>query len=334
MDAPIRFGIIACSNVARRRFLPALRASSSARLEHIGSRDPEKGKQYAREFSCEKFGSYEAVLSDPDVDAVYISTPPSLHEAWVNKAIAAGKHVLCEKPAFGDFDAAVSSVERCRNTGVRLMEGYSFKFHPQHKAVRSLIELGRIGQQRFFCAEFTYPRPPGSDIRLDPSLDGGVFCDSAGYPIAAALLQVSAHPATVFCQMSRDRAAGVDNSFCLWIRFAGGEMAQALVAFDMHYRSRYAVSGTRGRVEVARAFAVTSQMKTTITLETDDREENIVLEPADQFCLMVDEFCAQIRGASPWKDFEGELLLQHAVMDASARSNRERRAIDLSEYAI
>ena len=84
--APVRFGIIACSNVARRRFLPALGASTTARLEHVGSRDPAKAGQYAREFSCAKSGSYEAVLADPAVDAVYISTPPSLHTEWVHRA--------------------------------------------------------------------------------------------------------------------------------------------------------------------------------------------------------------------------------------------------------
>jgi predicted dehydrogenase len=142
------------------------------------------------------------------------------------------------------------------------------------------------------------------------------------------------NPLTVSCHIERDRSAEVDGAFCLWMGFPGGEIALSLVAFDAHYRPRYSLSGTRGRVEVVRAFAVPPQMQTRIMLETDAGEEDFVCQPADQFRLMLDDFCDQIQGASPRKDYEADLLLQHAVMDASARSNRERRAIDLSDYPL
>ena len=331
--SPVRFGIIACSSVARRRFLPALITSKQAQLVHVGSRDPAKAAQFAREFSGAKSGNYDAVLADPEVEAVYISTPPSLHEEWALKAVAKGKHVLCEKPAFGDFRSAVAVVDRCRAAGVRLAEGYSFRWHPQHAILRSLVEKGRIGQPRFFSAEFTYPRPPEHDIRLNPQLEGGVFRDSAGYPVAAALLQMPSRPVSVFCQMGQDRATGVDDAFSLWMRFASGETAQMLVAFGAHYRSRYAIVGTQGRVEAERAFSVGPQMKTIIALETDAGPERIEIEPDDQFRRMLEDFSAQIRGGtSQPRDFETDLLRQHAVMDAAARSHREGRVIVFSDY--
>ncbi len=331
--SPVRFGIIACSSVARRRFLPALITSKQAQLVHVGSRDPAKAAQFAREFSGAKSGNYDAVLADPEVEAVYISTPPSLHEEWALKAVAKGKHVLCEKPAFGDFRSAVAVVDRCRAAGVRLAEGYSFRWHPQHAILRSLVEKGRIGQPRFFSAEFTYPRPPEHDIRLNPQLEGGVFRDSAGYPVAAALLQMPSRPVSVFCQMGQDRATGVDDAFSLWMRFASGETAQMLVAFGAHYRSRYAIVGTQGRVEAERAFSVGPQMKTIIALETDAGPERIEIEPDDQFRRMLEDFSAQIRGGtSQPRDFETDLLRQHAVMDAAARSHREGRVIAFSDY--
>lgn len=333
--SPVRFGIIACSSVARRRFLPALATSKLAQLVHVGSRDPAKAAQWAREFSAVRSGDYDAVLANPDVEAVYISTPPSLHEEWVLKAVAKGKHVLCEKPAFGNFHTAVTALERSRAAGVHLAEGYSFRWHPQHAVVRSLIEQGRIGEPRFFSAEFTYPRPSDGDIRLNPGLDGGVFRDSAGYPVAAALLQIAAQPESVFCQLGQDRATGVDDSFSLWLRFATGETAQMLVAFGAHYRSRYAIVGTQGRVEVERAFSVGPQIKTTIALETEVGPEKMDVAPDDQFRLMVDDFSTQIRGAgSTRKEFEVDLLRQHEVMDAAARSHREGRVIALSDYQL
>ena len=300
----------------------------------LAAATPSRPRNLRASFLARNPAAYEAVLADPHVEAVYISTPPSLHEEWVIKAAAAGKHVLCEKPAFTDLASAKKAVERCRAAGVRLLEGYAFKFHPQHAFVRSLIEQGRIGRPRLFAAEFTYPRPPENDIRLNPRLDGGVFRDSAGYPVAAALLHIAGRPVSLFCQISHDRATGVDNTVSLTMKFAGGEMAQLLAAFDVQYRSRYAVAGTLGRVEVERAFSVAPQALTTIALETGAGEEKFSLEPADQFCLMVDHFSAQVRGAAPGLDFEGDLLRQHALMDAAARSHREGRAVDLSEYDL
>src|SRR5205823_13286524 len=116
---------------------------------------------------------------------------------------------------------------------------YSFQWHPQHARVRALVAENRIGQPRFFHAEFTYPRPQPNDIRLNPELAGGVFHDSAGYPIAAALLQMGGAPDLVFSQSGFDQAAGVDNSLSVMLRFPGGQIAQLVAAFDTQYRSRY-----------------------------------------------------------------------------------------------
>src|SRR5215212_5716696 len=250
----LRFGIIACSSVARRRFLPALAASSLAKLQRVGSRDPKKAADFAAQFGAPSHGDYESVLSDPEVDIVYISTPPSLHAEWVRKAAAAGKHVWCEKPAFPDYRTAMEMVDFCRNSKVRLIEGYVFKYHPQHACLRSLVAEGRVGQPRLFSCEFTYPRPAPGDIRLQPDLEGGIFHDSAGYPVAAALLQASGKPISLFCQLRFDKAAGVDDTFGIWLNFSSGEVAQLVVGFGLFYRAKFAVSGSTGRAELQRAF--------------------------------------------------------------------------------
>ncbi len=332
---PLRFGLIACSSVARRRFLPALAGTPAARLEHVGSRTPARAEQFAREFGAAKAGDYAAVLADPDVDAVYISTPPTQHEEWIRQAAARGKHVWCEKPAARDLASAIAAVEYCRAAGVRLAEGYVFKYHPQHARARELMAGGRLGRVRFFLAELTYPHPPAGDIRWQSGLGGGVRHDSAGYPVAAALLQLEGRPVSVFCQQGMDAATGVDDAFCVWLRFASGVMAQAVVAFGAQYRSRYSIVGTAGRLEVRRAFAVPPETSTTLALETNAGEEILEVAPADQFRLMIEAFAAQVAGAAPARDdFETQLIRQHAVMDAAARSAREGRLIDLSDYPV
>lgn len=325
----VQFGIIACSSVARRRFLPALKLAEGAQLAVLGSRDAAKAGQFAQEFSAPRHGTYEAVLADRQIEAVYISTPPLLHAEWVHRAAAAHKHVLCEKPAFANSAEARNAVNACRKAGVRLLEGYAFKYHPQHARVKALVAEGRIGAPRFFSAEFTYPRPAVNDIRLKPELAGGVFHDSAGYPVAAALMHLPGRPVSVYCVQSRDAASGVDDAGSLTIQFSGGEVANLYAAFGVHYRSRYAIAGTRGRIEVERAYAVNPDVKAAIALETNAGTEKIVLDPADQFRLMIEDFAVQIRGDSPTKDYEGDLLRMQTVMDAAAQSARERRAIEI-----
>jgi NDP-hexose-3-ketoreductase len=326
----VQFGIIACSSIARRRFLPALKLASGVQLACIGSRDVAKAEQFAREFGAPRHGTYEDVLADPQINAVYISTPPSLHAEWVHKAAAAGKHILCEKPAFRDGAEASKAVVACRAAGVRLMEGYVPKFHPQHARVQALVAEGKIGVPRFFEAEFTYPRPSGTnDIRFQPELLGGVLHDSAGYPVAAALMHMPGKPVSVSCTQGRDSATGVDDACSMTLQFSGGEIANLYAAFGVQYRSRYAIAGGSGRIELERAFAVAPDVKTTITVETHTGIEKIVLEPADQFRLMIEDFAAQISGGAEMKNYEADLLRMQTVMDAVAQSARERRTIEI-----
>lgn len=326
----VQFGLIACSNIARRRFLPALKLANGVQLAAIGSRDLAKAEQFAREFSVPRHGTYESVLANPQVNAVYISTPPPLHNEWVHKAAAAGKHVLCEKPAFVDSAEARKAVDACRAAGVRLMEAYVPPYHPQHAKVRELVAEGRIGAPKFFEAQFMYPRPPGpNDIRFKPELLGGVFHDSAGYPVAAALLHMPGKLVSISCFQGRDVATGVDDACSITLQFSSGEIAQLYAGFGVQYRARYAVSGPNGRIEVERAFAVAPDVKTTITVETNAGVEKISLEPADQFRLMIEDFAAQINGAAERKPWESDLMRLQAIMDAAAQSARERRTVEI-----
>jgi len=326
----VQFGIIACSSIARRRFLPALKLASGAQLASIGSRDAAKAEQFAREFGAPRHGTYEDVLADPHINAVYISTPPSLHAEWVHKAAAAGKHVLCEKPAFRDGTEVAKAVAACRAAGVRLMEGYVPKYHPQHARVQALIAEGKIGALRFFEAEFTYPRPASAnDIRFQPDLLGGVLHDSAGYPVAAAMMHLPGQPVSVTCTQGRDAATGVDDACSMTLQFSGGEIANLYAAYGVQYRSRYAIAGSSGRIELERAFAIAPDMSPTMTVETNAGIAKIVLEPADQFRLMIEDFAAQISGGVEMKNYEADLLRMQTVMDAVAESAHERRTVEI-----
>jgi predicted dehydrogenase len=193
-----------------------------------------------------------------------------------------------------------------------------------------MVAEGRIGAPRFFEAEFTCPRPAGADdIRFQPELLGGVFHDSAGYPVAAARLQLPGVPVAVNCLQSRDAATGVDDACAIMLQFSGGEIANLYAGFGVQYRSRYAIAGVSGRIELERAFAVAPDLKPVLTWETNAGIERIVLEPADQFRLMIEDFAAQIGGGAPPKNYEADLLRMQAIMDAAAQSARERRTVEI-----
>ena len=208
MDS-IKFGIIGCSRIAKRSVIPAILKSEFAELEIIGSRTLEKANEFSNEFNCKKFGTYDDVISDDSIDAVYISTPIGTHAKWSNKAASAGKHVYCEKSSTDSLISAREMVECSKQNNVRLMEGFMFRSHPQHQKVKELINDGKIGEMKSFSGVFGFPAFPEGDIRYDAGLGGGFLNDSGCYPICASRMIFNEEPVTVGCQF-KSNVAGVD----------------------------------------------------------------------------------------------------------------------------
>ena len=172
MDSKIKFGIIGCSRIAKRSTIPAIIKSEFAEIEIIGSRSLDKAKTFSNEFNSKKFGTYEDIISDDSVDAVYISTPIGTHEDWAIKAASAGKHILCEKSSTTSFESAKRMIKHCKQNNVRIIEGFVFRFHPQHQKVKELIDNNKIGDLVSFNGSFGFPAFPEGDIRYDSKLGG------------------------------------------------------------------------------------------------------------------------------------------------------------------
>lgn len=314
---PIKFGIIGCSRVAKKRFLPAVVSSKKARLRHIGSRNLVRAEEYAKEFGAEKAGFYEDVLNDEEVSAVYISTPPPLHFEWVIKAAEAGKHIICEKPAFLNLAEAKDALEICREKGVRIFENYAFLYHPQHAIVRNLSEkIGKIG---FFDAHFTYPLPDAGDIRLKAELLGGVSYDSLGYPIVAAIFHLDSLPHKVLGKEEINKDLDIDVSAEVELFLSGGVKAKCRAAMGEEYSSFYKLYGETGSLEVCRAFSVNVDKPTNVILETKNVRKNIFVKPASQFLLAINDFCEGVFNSS-YGNFEKDILTRAKVMEAVRRS--------------
>ena len=320
----LKFGIIGCSRIAKRSVIPAIIKSNFAELEIIGSRSSDKAKEFAKEFNCEKFGTYEDVISSDSVDVVYISTPIDTHAEWSNKATAAGKHVYVEKSSTYNLKTAEKMVESAKENNVRLMEGFMFRFHPQHQKVKELIKEGKIGEIRSFNGIFGFPAFPEGDIRYN----SGFLRDSGCYPICASRMIFDEEPLGVFCSQKKIPESGVDVGGSAILVYENGKTATITYSNGSYYQAKYEVWGTDGVISLDRAYSVPPDFTTKVILQYNTENnwdgrhtETFEIEPKDHFLEMLDTFCMEITGIkkAPF-DFEQELLNQAKVMFAVSSS--------------
>ena len=336
---PLKFGIIGCSRIARKSVIPAILKSEFAELEIIGSRTVEKSKEFSSEFNCKKNGTYDDVIFDDSINAVYISTPIGTHAELAMKAASAGKHVYCEKSSTDSFTSAKEMVECSKNNNVRMMEGFMFRFHPQHQKVQELINNKKIGNIDSFNGSFGFPSFPEGDIRYNKELGGGFLNDSGCYPICASRMIFDEEPLSVFYHNSIDSKTGVDIKGTSILTYKNNKTANITYANGNYYQAKYEVWGSKGVISLDRAYSVPSDFTTKTNLQYNientwegRKNEIIKVKPADHFLKMIDIFCMEITGKkkSPF-NFEEELLNQAKVMTAHRLSNSNHKEIWLSE---
>ena len=339
LDSKIKFGIIGCSRIAKQSAVPAIIKSEFAEIEIIGSRSLDKAKTFSNEFNSKKFGTYEDVISDDSVDAVYISTPIGTHEDWAIKAASAGKHILCEKSSTTSFESAKRMIKHCKQNNVRIIEGFVFRFHPQHQKVKELINNNRIGDLVSFNGSFGFPAFPEGDIRYDSKLGGGFLNDSGCYPINASRMIFEEEPTGVSCNLSIDAKTGVDVKGTSYMIYENEKTASITYCNGSYYQSKYNVWGTDGIISLERAYSVPPDFKTNVNIQystennwDDKKSENYQINAADHFIEMINTFCLEISGKKKSSfNFEKELENQSKVMEAHRISSNEKRFVGLDE---
>jgi NDP-hexose-3-ketoreductase len=286
---PIRVGIIGCSNIARKRFLPALIRSNKAKLQSIGSRELTKARSFSELFQCQHYGNYEDVIYSDDVDLVYISTPPTKRMHILEAAIRAGKHVLCEKPLLSNVADTIEILALAANCGVRIFENYAYLSHPQHSKLKELLSKNIIGKIKSIYVTFTYPLPLAGDIRLNPCLGGGVINDSLGYPISLAVFLYGDSVKIMSSSIGFSDSLGVDKN-CQFQALVGDQtFYSARVAMDENYKSSYLLTGDSGEIEVTRAFSVDENHAATINITTESGRVVETLALVNQFNLYLEQ---------------------------------------------
>tara|TARA_Y100001936_G_scaffold230804_1_gene254200 strand:+ start:2083 stop:3108 length:1026 start_codon:yes stop_codon:yes gene_type:complete len=331
---PLKFGIIGCSRIAKRSVIPAILKSEFAELEIVGSRDTKKAKEFSNEFDCKKFGNYDDVISDKNVEVIYISTPIGTHEEWVNKAISAGKHVYCEKSSTYNLESAQNMIDNAKQNNVRLMEGFMFRFHSQHKKVLELISDKKIGEIISFNSIFGFPAFPDNDIRYTDKIGGGFLNDCGCYPICASRMIFNDEPISVFySRQSNDPKTGVDVRGTSIMRYENDKIATLAYGNGNFYQANYEVWGNKGLISLDRAFSVPPEFVTKVNLKytiannwNGRREEIFEIKPDNHFLKMIDAFCLDVLGEKKaFFNFEDDLLNQARVMEAHRLSDKSHK---------
>lgn len=244
----IRWGILGAARI-NRRMIPGIKGARNAELLGIASRTLPKATELAQEHAIPMaFPSYETLLADSQIDAVYIPLPNSLHVEWILRALEAGKHVLSEKP-LALTPAEVHKVEQAaQDSGKLVMEGFMYRFHPQHARVRELLAAGEIGELRLLHGTFSFVIGTQHNIRLENRLGGGATWDVGCYGINVARWMFGAEPRSVYGQGTLEN--GIDISAVATLEFGNGR--RAVLNYGMNYgrRSFYEIIGTKGSISV------------------------------------------------------------------------------------
>lgn len=245
---PLRIGILGAANIARQ-FTSGVAPSKSVMVAAVASRDLGRAQAFARECGIGRaLGSYEALLADPDIDAIYNPLPNTLHAAWSIRAAEAGKHVLCEKPLATTAADARAMFAAARRHRVHLVEGYPYLAQPQTLKLRELIAAGAIGKLRLIRATFGVPFSDASNIRLKPDLGGGALLDAGSYPLSLVRVIAGARPTRVSA-VARWTETGVDQTLLATLEFASGLLAQISCSFATAYHRHAHIVGDAGSVE-------------------------------------------------------------------------------------
>jgi predicted dehydrogenase len=318
-----RLGILSTAKI-NRPILAAARASESVDVVAVASRNEEKAQAYAAEHGIERaYGSYDALLVDEEIDAVYISLPNALHVPWSIRALEAGKHVLCEKPLSPDPAAVEQAFDAAERAGRVLMEAFMYRHHPQTKKLSELVEDGAIGELRLVNCCFSFALTELANIRMSSELEGGSLLDVGTYCVNASRL-LAGEPERVYGEAVHARS-GVDTRFVGTLRFPGA-LAHFDCGMDVPGRSYLEAVGSEGSILVPSPFKIEREGFELHRGDADAGEgEWIEVESADRYQAQLENFAAAIQGEAEPLLGRADAVSQARTLAALVRSAAEGR---------
>lgn len=307
MEQKVRWGILGCAGIAEKRVIPGLLKAGNAELRAVASRGgSEKLERFREEFRPEKtFESYESLLNDPDVEAVYLPLPNSLHCEWAVRAMEKGKHVLCEKPLGISREEVRQMQAASKKNGVLLMEAFAYRQSPQTKRVKAIVDSGAIGPVRFIASGYGYYLQSKANVRYSKELAGGAICDVGCYNINLIRTIAGCEPETVkaFGEIGE---SGIDLQSTVEMKFPNGIEAVSYCGLVWYRDCGYRVIGERGTIRVDDEF--NSRGKTCISVTSSRETQRIEIDCPDNYMLEIEQFGRAVRGREkPLITFEDSL---------------------------
>jgi xylose dehydrogenase (NAD/NADP) len=314
----LKWGLLSTARI-NRAVIPPIRLSRRSELVAVASRSPSTAEAYAKKWDIPRaFGSYEAMLDDPDINAVYVSLPNHLHEEWCVKCAIAGKHVLCEKP----LALSVIEVDRimaaAKKHHVIIAEAFMYKHHPQTLKIVELAGRGSIGDLLVVKGTFTFQLTRPKDVRLYPKMGGGSIWDVGCYPISFTRLIAAAEPIEVFgsCALG---PTGIDEVFAGQMRFKSGLLAQFESGFRSPYRTGMEIVGTEGSILIEKPFKPESDNH--IEIHRADAIESIKAPEQDLYQGEIEDMEASVLDGKPQRisleDSHGNVAVIKALLDSA-----------------
>ncbi|WP_310830612.1 Gfo/Idh/MocA family protein [Paenibacillus pedocola] len=330
MTQKLRWGIIGCAQIATGSVMPAIQESQTGIIAAVASRGLEKSSAVAAEFGIGKaYGSYEELLADEEIDAVYIPLPNHLHREWVIRAAEAGKHVLCEKPIALNSAEAAEMVEACRKAGVHLAEAYMYRHHPRIAELREIVSRGDIGELRSIRGTFTYnDAGDTSNIRFKSAWGGGSLYDVGCYPLSAARLLYGAEPEAVTVQaIFSPEHDNVDMMASGLVEFPGGVSLIFDCGMWAYNRQLLEVLGTEGRIEIPMPFNARFE-DAEFYVHTGGEVSRFAATGANPYVRQADDFAAAVFGGKPLVA-DDDPVRSMKLIEACLESARRRERISL-----
>ena len=326
----IRWGILSTAKIGREKVIPALQKGSLCEVVAIASRKKEQAEKAAASLNIPKaYGSYEELLSDPDIDAVYIPLPNNLHVEWSIKSLQAGKHVLCEKPiglSSAEANKLIDASEKYPH--LKIMEAFMYRFHPQWQMAKKMVDDGKIGSLKTVHSFFSYYNVDPNNIRNQEDKGGGGLMDIGCYNISLSRFLFDEEPKNVLGLAEFDPQTKTDCVTSGILQFSKGTSTFTCSTQLIPYQ-RVNIFGNKGRIEIEIPFNAPPDKQTKIWLHTTEGTEEKVFDILDQYTLEGDMFSKAILEDSPVPTSLQDALNNMKVIEAIFESSRLNRTIEL-----
>ncbi|NBC67534.1 Gfo/Idh/MocA family oxidoreductase [Paenibacillus sacheonensis] len=324
----LRWGVIGCAGIAVHSVIPGIKLSETGEVTAIASRDSAKAEETAAKLGIAKaYGSYEEILADQDIDAIYIPLPNHLHMEWSIRAMEAGKHVLCEKPIALNAEEAQRMADAAEKNDVHLAEAFMYRNHPRYDEIKAIIDSGEIGEIRGIHGAFTFNNAgDAKNVRYRKDWGGGSLYDVGCYPISAARLILGAEPeaATVHALISPEHD-NVDMMASGILEFPNNVALTFDCGMWAAFRNTLEVLGTEGRIEVPSAFIGDAEYY----VITKDGKREVKQPSLNQYALQADAFARNVWGEQPVRFAPADAVANMKVIDACLESAYSRKRVTL-----